>query len=150
MGAGATRGLTLIELVVAIVVIAIATSGVLAVMNYTTTHSADPLLEHQATAIAEAYLEEILLKPFVDPDGVEPEASRDLFDDVDDFNALPDTVVRDQDGTAIAGLGSYAVTVTVAGEALGGIAAANCQKVRVRVTHPAGVDIALVGYRTNY
>ncbi len=56
------KGVTLIELIVAIVVISIALVGVLSVINYTTLHSADPVLRHQAIAIAEAYMEEISLK----------------------------------------------------------------------------------------
>ena len=79
---GCRRGFTLVELVIAMVVISIALSGVLMVMNYTTAHSADPMIQHQAVAIAEAYLEEILLKPYADPDGVDGEGSRALFDDV--------------------------------------------------------------------
>jgi len=55
-------GLTLIELVISIVVIAFAVTGILLVMNKTTAHSADPLIQDQAVAIGEAYLEEILGK----------------------------------------------------------------------------------------
>ncbi len=43
-------GVTLVELVVAMVVISIALGGVLLVLNYTTRHSADPVLRHQASA----------------------------------------------------------------------------------------------------
>ncbi len=144
------RGFTLIELVISIVVVSVALGGVLMAINYTVTHSADPMLQHQAVAIAESYLEEILLKPFADPDGVDSEGSRVLFDDVDDYNGLNDSGARDQTGTAIAGLTNYTVAVTVTSTALNGIGAADSKQITVTVSHPVGFNISLTGYRTNY
>lgn len=65
------QGFTLIELIVAMVVISVALVGVMSVINYTTLHSADPVLRLQAIAIAEAYMEEITLKNYFDPDADE-------------------------------------------------------------------------------
>lgn len=144
------RGFTLIELVISIVVVSIALGGVLLAINYTVTHSADPMLQHQAVAIAESYLEEILLKPFADPDGVDGESSRALFDDVDDYHGLLDSGVRDQTGNSIPGLDNYTVGVTVVGTNLNGIAIANSKKITVTVSHPVGFNMSLSGYRTNY
>ncbi len=64
------RGLSLVELIVFIVVVGVGLAGILGVMNLTTRASADPLIQKQALAIAEAYLEEILAMPFTycDPD----------------------------------------------------------------------------------
>ncbi|MDP1652666.1 MAG: type II secretion system protein [Rhodocyclaceae bacterium] len=64
------HGLTLIELIMFIVIVGVALAGVLTVLNYTTRHSADPLVRKQALAIAEAILEEVMLQPFTwcDPD----------------------------------------------------------------------------------
>jgi MSHA pilin protein MshD len=120
------------------------------VMNYTTQKSADPVLLHQAIAIAEAYMEEISLKSFADPDGL-PEVGRANFDDVSDYNSLPDTAVRDQTGTAIAGLGSYSVAVVVDAQNFG--ATGNQEsglRIRVTVTDPAGEDLTLTGYRADF
>ena len=72
-----------------------------------------PWCMSQAVAIAEAYLEEISLKSFADPDGVDGEAARPDFDDVDDYHGLVDNGARDQFGTALAPLAQYTVTVTV-------------------------------------
>ena len=144
------RGFTLVELVISIVVVSVALGGVLMAINYTVTHSADPMLQHQAVAIAESYLEEILLKPFTDPDGVDSEGSRVLFDDVDDYNGLNDSGARDQTGTAITGLTNYTVAVTVTSTALNGIGAADSKQITVTVSHPVGFNISLTGYRTNY
>ena len=145
-----THGFTLVELVISIVVVSVALGGVLMAINYTVSHSADPMLQHQAVAIAESYLEEILLKPFADPDGVDGESSRALFDDVDDYHGLNDSGARDQVGTAIAGLSDYTIAVTVIGASLNGITTANSKEITVTVSHPVGFNMTLSGYRTNY
>ncbi len=64
------RGITLIELIVFIVVVAVGLSGVLAVFIPATAASADPMPRRQALAIAESLLEEVSLMPFTwcDPD----------------------------------------------------------------------------------
>jgi MSHA pilin protein MshD len=152
-------GITLIELVISILVVSIATVGTLAVVQRTTRASADPMITRQATAIAEAYLEEILEKPYYDPDlgaagGACPvkEASRTLYDNVCDYSALDDASAKDQFGTTPAGLGAYRVRVTVDTAAtLGALSgSATVLRVDVRVTHPLPVDFTLSGYRTNY
>jgi MSHA pilin protein MshD len=65
-----SRGISLVELIVFISIIAIGIAGILKVMDYMTRASADPLAQKQALAIAEAYLEEVLAMPFTycDPD----------------------------------------------------------------------------------
>ncbi|ABA87653.1 type IV pilus minor pilin MshD, putative [Syntrophotalea carbinolica DSM 2380] len=140
-------GFTLIELVVSMVVVSIALGGVLMVMNYTVQHSADPMLQHQAVAIAESYLEEVLLRSYADPDGSDGETVRSLLDDVDDYDGWADTGACDQEGTAITGLESYTVSVAVDDAVLNTVA---CKKVTVTVSHPTGINLKLSGYRTNY
>ena len=144
------QGFTLIELIVAMVVISVALVGVMSVINYTTLHSADPVLRHQAIAIAEAYMEEITLKNFVDPD-IDGEGNRALYDDVDDYNGLSDSGAHDQNGNAISGLENYSVSVSVqpqnygpSGSEVSGL------KIDVTVTDPAGENLVLAGYRANY
>lgn len=152
------RGVTLIELVVSIVVISVGVAGILAVITRTTSSSADPVVMHQAIAVAEAYLEEILPKDFADPDqpetggpGGEPGETRPTFDDVSDYHGLADAVARDQTDTAIAGLGAYTVSVTVANDAsLPGIGAVNAKLIAVTVTGPFGGPVTVSSFRTNY
>lgn len=64
------RGVSLIELIIFIVIVSIALTGILAVMNITNRTSADPVVHKQALAIAESLLEEVELMPFTicDPD----------------------------------------------------------------------------------
>lgn len=144
-------GLTLIELVVVMVVISIALVGVMSVINYTTLHSADPVLRHQAIAIAEAYMEEITLKDFTDPDGIGEGGNRALFDNVADYAGLIDNGVRDQGNNPINELENYRVSVAVADANLGpaGNLAAALQ-ITVTVTDPAGESLNLTGFRTDY
>ncbi len=161
------RGVTLIELIISIVVIGIAVSGVLLVISRTGGHSADPMIEHQAAAIAEAYMEEILPLPFDEdaatgaPEGAlgadAGETGRSQYDDVNDYAGHSDAGARGlQDpATVISGLDAYTIAVSVVNDgALGPagqrVPAGNAELVQVRVTHPSGVDITLSGYRTRY
>ena len=145
------RGVTLVELIVSIVIISIAVTSVLGVLSAVATNSAGAMLQQQAVSIASGYLNEVLQKSFNDPDGVgSVEASRNLFDDVNDYTALPDTVVRDQNGNAIAGLGQFGVTVSVVPGNLNGLTAAQARRVDVTVTHPSIPAVMLSGYRTLY
>ena len=143
-------GTTLIELVIAIVIISIAVSAILMVMSMTVGHSADPMIRYQAVAIAEAYLEEISLKSFADPDGVDGEANRTLYDDVDDYNGLVDVGARNQFDAALPGLGNYTVSVTVTQSAFSGIAASDNYLINVTVTHAANINFTLSAYRPNF
>lgn len=144
-------GVTLVELLVSIVIVSIAASTVLGVISMTTAASADPMIRHQAAAIAEAYLEEILLKPIDDPDGVDGEAARADYDDLDDYDGLADAGARDQFGAPIAALADYRVAVSVgASGALPGVPGADATRVDVVVTHANDVSFVLSGYRTRY
>lgn len=144
-----TAGLTLVELIVAIAIIAAGVTAVLAAYAAVATRSADAMVRQQAVAIAESYLEEIALKPFADPDGLEAETPRSGWDDVDDYDGLVDAGVRDQNGAAIATLSAYSVGVAVrATTALTGVPAASARRIDVTVTGPQGVRVGLTAYRT--
>ena len=144
-------GTTLIELVIAIVIISIAASTVLMALSTSLAQSADPMIRHQAVAIAESYLEEIALRSFADPDGVDGEANRELYDDVDDYDGLVDVGARDQFDNALAGLGDYTVTVAVAASgALPSIASTDLFLISVTITHAANIDFTISAYRANF
>ena len=132
-----------------IVIVTIAASSVLGVMSMNNASSADPMLRHQASSIAEAYLEEILLKPFADPDGVDGEVARMDFDDVDDYNGLSDVGARDQFGNPIALLSDYSVSVSVSpSAALPGVPAADVLRVDVNVAWESRINFIVSSYRT--
>jgi len=138
------RGVLLIELIISMVIIGIALAGVLNVMNATVKRSADPVVLHQAVAIAESYLEEILAQSFDDPDGSDGEINRSLLDDVDDYHGLSDTGVYNQHGALVATLSNYNVSIAVSSSTLtGGVAT---KKVIVSVMS-GEIDLNLVGYK---
>lgn len=71
------RGLSLIELVIAIMIVSVSVVGVLMVFDTSVRHSADPMLRKQAVAIAEAMLNEVLAQAYTycDPQDVANEAA---------------------------------------------------------------------------
>ena len=164
------QGLTFIELIISMVLISISAAGLFTVVERANSNSARPMVEHQALAIAEAYLEEILLLPFdereasgeLDTDTAEAGEVRGTYDDVNDYNALPDNLVRDINGNLIDLDGdgtqdflAYTVNVTVVDDGNLGPAgqlvnASDAQLVTVAVAHEAGTTIMLRGYRTRY
>ena len=153
----AQRGVTLVELTVSIAVLAVGLVGTLQVIRAVGGASADPMVRQQVAALADAYLNEILLKEFYDPDlgaagGVcpTPEGARSLYDNVCDYDGLDDLGARDTTGTAIASLAAYRVRVEVdPNDTLGGLSGpANLLRVDVRVSVGANVDVTASGYRT--
>jgi MSHA pilin protein MshD len=151
-----SRGFTLIEMIIAIVVLASAVSGIMFAYVQNVSKSADPMIDQQAISIAQAYLEEILLKPYSDPDGGETgsceEASRVQYDDVADYDCVNDTAgALDQFGNSLAGLGAYNVAVSVTATNIGAPAVA-ARRIDVTVTHDAysSLNMTLTGYRTAY
>lgn len=150
-------GFTLVEMVIAIVIIGVGLAGVLTAFNTTVRSSADPLIHKQMLAVAEEMMEEVLLKPFA-VNGAAPVnvqqacgggVARTAFDDVSDYNNYSTTGICDVDGAAVVGLEGYNVAVAIGNAALGGIAAASVLRVTVTVTRGAET-ITLVGWRTNY
>lgn len=156
-------GVNLVELLISIVIISIACTGVLLVFAQTVRFSADPMIQTQALALAEAYLDEILARPLNDPSGGETggseegspsvAANRPLLDDVQDYDGLSNLPPQDQDG-AVADfapvdgtpdLAGYQVDVDVTpGVAVNGVAMA---RVDVRVRFGTIVDFTLTGFR---
>jgi MSHA pilin protein MshD len=139
-------GLTLIELILSMVIISIAVTGLFSVINLTVSRSSDPIIQHQAIAIAESYLEEILLQSYTNPSDGYSGVDRGQFDDVDDYNGLSDTGVRDSQGDLVAILANYNVSVSVAVVSLADSVSA--KKIIVNVTG-LGSNLKLVGYRVN-
>ncbi len=148
------RGMTLVELVIAIVIVGIAAASLYTAMATITSRSADPMLRQQSLAIAEAYLEEILAEDFLDPTShtqCPPRpAARAGYDNVCDYAGLDDAGARGADGTLIAGLQDYRVRVAVTPQAFNGLSAAAALLVTVTVEAPDGQTLTLSGWRTCY
>ena len=167
-------------------IVGIAVAGVVGALSMATRASADPMIQKQALAIAEALLEEVQLQPFTycDPDDpnaasassaagctggaggandenrlpLGPEAGETRYsattpyDNVSDYNTFSMTGIMDLTGAAIAGLGSYTASVTVANQALGAIPASDSLLITVTVLGPMGTNTTVVldGYRVRY
>lgn len=154
MSSSRQSGMTLIELIVAIVIIGIGLAGVLLAFNATVRHSADPMVRKQMSAIAEEMMEEILLKPFAVTAPNPPFAgcARLTYNDVRDYNGYSAANICDIDGAVV--LSGYGVSVSVSPPAalpvaLSGVAASDQLTIRVDVTH-GSESHALVGWRTCY
>lgn len=114
------KGVTLIELIISIVIISIALSGILTVMNLTVNHSADPIIYQQTLAIAEACLEDITLKPYAELTHC-------------NTLSLPN---------------GYSVSSSIISTT--DLPAVEAKKITVTITAPADTHLDLIGYRVNY
>lgn len=141
------RGFTLIELIIFIVVVAAGLAGILSVMDSVVKSSADPMVRKQAMAAAESILEEIMLKAYLDPDGVTGEATRQTTDDVDDYKSLAVSQINLLFADLLAQVPGYTIAITVGDELP--LAGVNMKKVTVTVSR-GGESVSLTGYRANY
>ena len=172
------HGLSLIELLIFIVVVGVAVTGVLSVFSLNARASVDPAIRKQAMAIAESLLDEVLSKSYTycDPDDANadtaisaagcatmaetamgPEAGETRysnvtpFDNVNDYNGFSMNPINDITNTAVVGLGLYTATVQVqAAGAFNGIPAGETLLVTVTVIAPSNQTLSLSGYRTRY
>ena len=141
-----TAGVTLVELIIAIVVVGIALAAILSVFTVTIQHSADPMGRVQAQILAEGYLDEILLKKFYDtttnrvcPGGAASHAAY-----VCGYNGLSETPITGY---------TASVSVTSSGVTLGSLNNASVIRVLqvdVTVSGPGSTSATLTGYRANY
>jgi MSHA pilin protein MshD len=145
------RGVTLIEMVVAITIIAIAVTTILGVLGTVASRSADAMMQQQAIAVAGSYLDEIMQRWVVDPNGAPPNTGRGSWDLVDEYNGLVDVGAHDQFGNPIAALSAYTVSVvTSQSSALTGVPAAATRRIDITVSYAPSRSVTLSGYRTNY
>jgi MSHA pilin protein MshD len=130
------RGMTLIELIIAIVVMGICVASVLALLSAIAVRSASALNRTQATSVASSYLEFILAQP---------------YNNISGYNGINRLGPLDANGAAVAGLERYRVQVFAGTATLGaGTDAVQAMRVDVTVTDPTGVATSLTGYRTDY
>jgi MSHA pilin protein MshD len=142
---GAQQGVSLLELVVFMVVVAIASSALFASFNYSVMHTVDPLIQVRALELAQAKLDEILaLKydantptggiPACDSTGaVACNNSKDAdMNDVDDYDGITDTPFT-----------GYSRSVTV-------VESSSLKLITVTVAAPNQVSITLAAYRANF
>lgn len=92
--AGRRRGLTLVEVVIAMTILAFAVLVIVQMVSAGQAQTYAALHDLRALSLAEAMLEEVVSLPFDDPDGASNagpesgETSRALFDNADDFHGF--------------------------------------------------------------
>ena len=140
-------GMTLIDLVLAIVILCVGLTGVMVAFSTVVKSSADPMIHKQMLAIAEEMIEEVSLKSYTPIANGAPKnaCARNTFNDIDDYDGYHSDSICDIDGNGV--LTGYAVQVTVVTGTLQGVTAA--QKITVMVSHGTE-SFSLVGWRTGY
>ena len=167
-------GFSLIETIIAIVIISIAVTGVMIVFVQNIQEGARPFLDTKSIQIGQSMMDEILLKRF-DEDtplgggrintalsniGTEGgESGRTDFDDLDDYNGYSDGVpgepLQNELGNDISsGFQGFSRSVVVEfykpADAPAGIPTNDYKRVRVQITGPTGDTIELRGIKTNH
>ena len=139
---GRSAGISLIELVVFIVVVAIGIAGVVASYGQYTRASVDPIVRKQALAVAESLLEEVALQPFtycdptdpavytatgataaqcpilleaIGPEAGQTRAGANPFNNVNDYHgfAMAGAGMTDITGAAVPSLAAYGASVSI-------------------------------------
>lgn len=159
------RGLTMIELIMFIVIVGVGVAGILLVINTVVKSSADPVVRKQSIAMADAILEEVLLKAYQNPatggyDTTIPAncatPDRSLIDDVSDYACFDGSTAAKR----ILGNQMIASSTTVLPDTFWArvdvpvvlvvVSGVSMKRVTVTVTDPSGTEYALSGYRGNY
>jgi MSHA pilin protein MshD len=143
------RGFTIIEMIVAVVVIGVGVAGLLSAVSMSTRSSADPTVRIQLQAVAEQLMEEVLLKSYAaGTPATVTGCERSAFDELSDYdNYATSNKVCNVDGTTIAELNGYSVKINVAAGTLSGVSAA--KKVSITVSR-GNESFMLVSWRTDY
>lgn len=151
------RGFSLVELIIFIVVIGIATTGLFAALNQHNLTSVDPIFQVRALELAQATLDEIIGKRYDEnsPNGGFPPCGSG------ESGALPCSSFQAGDQAALDDVDDYhgytSVPATYAGFSLSvqvtavpSFGGQPAKQVRVTVTPPVGEPVDLGAVRANY
>lgn len=148
------HGFTLVELIIAMVIIGISLAAVVGVFNFNAVASARPIVDKQMRAFAEGLMEEIQHQPFSASANGAPSqpCARDSYNDLMDYNGYQQTRLCDINGNDL-GLGGMSVLVAVGPASpaapLPGVPGADARQIAITVTH-GGDSVRLLGWRTNF
>lgn len=149
-------GVTLIELIIFIVLISFSLGAMMAVFNYSTRNSVDPIVNVRMLEIAQSQLDRVLARKYAEntPSGGVPacapctaigtdsgEVVPDSFDDIDDF-----------DGYGAVDASGYSYVINVVSGAPGLAGNPVSQRITVTVTAPIPTvsPLSLTSYRVNF
>ena len=171
-----SRGFSLVELVVIIVILGLALTGVTLVLNQVVQQSPTSLIQTRAMELAQAYLDEIMAKRFDENSGQGGlprcdstdnaalacsassstdggELNRRLYDDVDDYHGLDEQPPQAlSNGANLTNYDGYRVQVSVAyaGSDLGLANNRHAKRITVNITTPTGNTVPVSSYRVNF
>jgi type II secretory pathway pseudopilin PulG len=139
--------MTLIEVIVALVIISAAGATIIGLMASISRNSAATLAATQRANIAKAYLDEALAQDVC----ASAPSNRSSFNCVNNYNLGPQAVT-DRFENLILGFDDYAVRVTVGVAGIPGVPGAEQRLVQVRVTDPFDPNnfTVLSGIRTRH
>lgn len=142
-------GFTLVEMVIAIVVLGVGLVGVMSAFQLATRGSGDTAARKQLAALAEELMEEIQLKPYASASNSAPAAcARNTYNDVADYAGYATTgKVCSLDGSPITALNGYSVAIRVSDATLAD--AVPAKRIEVSVSN-ASDSLTLTGWRTHY
>ena len=147
------RGFSLVEAVMFMLVVSIALAVLVQSYAVALVGLTEPVIRRQTLSIAQALMEEILLKDFANPvggyAGPYNAATRSQFDDVMDYDGLTLTGISDLTNTPIAGLASYNASVSVSAAAFGTVPLASGWRITITVTNPNGGQVVMEGYKAD-
>lgn len=141
-------GFSLIELIVFIVILSVGITGILLPIATSIRNSADPLVARQMVLIADSLMDEIMAQEFTATSTCTG-ASRTDYNTVACYNGYSSNGIYTIDGSPIAGLTGYSVTVTVNAATLANVAAGNAVRIAITVTQGSN-SFTLEGYRLAY
>jgi len=142
------QGISLLEVIVFIVIVGIASAAIFKAYNYSLMHNADPMIQVRALELAQSKLDEILALKYDEntPSGGVPACSSTTdasalvctntadgnMNDIDDYNGYSDTPYT-----------GYTRSVTV-------VTASNEKLITITVAAPSSTTIYLAAYRANF
>lgn len=142
-------GWTLIELVVAIVIIGVGLAGIVSAFSAAVRGSADPLVRKQLISLAEGMIDEVAQKPWTNGPGTISGCNRSNADGLLDYQGYSQPICT-PGGVPVAGLNGYSVAVQVV-DVPGDWEEEGVKARRITVTASRGNELfELRTWRTNY
>ena len=168
-----SKGATLVELIITIVIISIALVSLALTVSFSASHSADSMIQVKLVELAQAYTEEILTKRFDEnsPSGGIPACNpggtvcgalgsdgetRSTFDDVDDYDGIDETPPQDSLGFSRPNYVGYRVQIAVSYMDAAQLVSyglddsTDAKLVELTISPPSGPAIDFTFYKGNY
>lgn len=158
-----TRGLSLVEMVLTIVIISVALVASLQAFQVLSGRSSDAMVQSRALDLAQLYFDEILSHRFDEASGpygvpaytgacriTDDGEDRDDYDDVDDFDEIDSESPALIDASLAADYVGFRVSVSVTCDDSIGVNSDGAKLVQVNIIDPRGQSSIFSVYKGNY